>query len=86
MPRKLYLGRDSELDLVKNDRTTLATLKSNGTLVAPSGAALALPSYTNANRPAASSVAVGGAIWNTDDNAPNFSDGTNWRDAAGLVT
>jgi hypothetical protein len=42
--------------------------------------------YSNATRPAANTFTAGMQIWNTDDNAPNFSDGTNWRDAAGLVT
>jgi hypothetical protein len=29
---------------------------------------------------------VGTLIHNTNDNAPNVSDGTNWRDMAGVVT
>ena len=50
------------------------------------GLAVPPPVYTNATRPAASSVDEGGMIYNSDDNAPNFSDGTNWRDAAGNIT
>lgn len=50
------------------------------------GREFALPVFTDGTRPAASSVKVGTTIWNSDDNAPNFSDGTNWRDAAGSVT
>lgn len=42
--------------------------------------------YSNTTRPAATSVAAGTMIFNTDDNAPNFSDGTNWRDADGVIT
>lgn len=42
--------------------------------------------FTNAGRPAASGLEAGTEIWNSDDNAPNYSDGTNWRDAAGNTT
>lgn len=42
--------------------------------------------FADSTRPAASGVAAGGYVYNTDDNAPNWSDGTNWRDAAGNVT
>ena len=41
------------------------------------------PSHTNATRPDASDYQPGFAIWNTDDAAPNYSDGTSWRDSAG---
>lgn len=50
----------------------------------------AIESFTNpagANpRPDPDSVPVGTIIYNTDDNAPNYSDGTNWRDATGTLT
>lgn len=47
--------------------------------------------YDNATRPAAGAVgAVAGvtavSIWNSDDKAPNFSDGMDWYDAAGNLT
>jgi hypothetical protein len=42
--------------------------------------------YTNATRPAVSTVTVGTMIFNTDDGAPNWSNGTNWVDASGNVT
>ncbi|WP_211062127.1 glycosyl hydrolase family 28-related protein [Heyndrickxia faecalis] len=42
--------------------------------------------FNNSTRPSPSYVGVGGVIYNTDDNAPNFSDGTNWRDAMGNLT
>lgn len=45
-----------------------------------------LASYTSATRPAATSVAVGTAIFNTDEAAPQYSDGSVWRDAAGNIT
>lgn len=45
-----------------------------------------LPSYTNALRPDATDVPARSAIWNSDDNAPNWSDGTVWRDASGSIT
>lgn len=47
---------------------------------------LVLPSYDDAGRPDPAAVTAGTAIWNTDDGAPNFSDGTNWVDAAGVTT
>lgn len=42
-----------------------------------------LPVYTNETRPTAY---VGRVIWNSDDGAPNFGNGTNWVDAAGNIT
>jgi hypothetical protein len=47
--------------------------------------------YTNETRPAANAVGVvpgstAVQIWNSDDHEPNFSDGTNWYDAAGNLT
>jgi hypothetical protein len=42
--------------------------------------------FSNVTRPSPSTYPVGGMIWNTDDEAPNFSDGTNWRDAMGTIT
>lgn len=41
---------------------------------------------TDATRPAASTFLPGTGIWNTDDGAYNFSDGTNWLDALGALT
>lgn len=38
----------------------------------------ALPVYSNEDRPPADEVSVGFTIWNTDDGAPNFSDGVRW--------
>jgi len=48
--------------------------------------AASLPAFSDANRPAATSVPAGYQIWNTDDGFPNFSNGTQWVDAAGNVT
>jgi hypothetical protein len=45
-----------------------------------------LVNYSNAARPAATAVPIYTAIYNTDDNFVNVSDGTNWRDPAGNVT
>lgn len=42
--------------------------------------------YSNALRPLATAYPAGTMIWNTDDNAPNYSDGTAWRDAVGSLT
>lgn len=44
------------------------------------------PAYADATRPAPADWPIFSAIWNTDDNALNWSDGTNWRDAAGVIT
>lgn len=74
----------------------LKTLVEDGSLtidsiVAESGDSSALsavvgPSYDDAGRPAATTVPLFSAIWNTDDGAPNYSDGTNWVDSAGVTT
>ncbi len=45
-----------------------------------------LPVFSNATRPLANTVPVGTEIYNTSDNAPNYSDGTDWRTAAGVIT
>jgi hypothetical protein len=50
------------------------------------GLALRLKTYTDATRPAANTLPAGSLIYNTDDTAPNYSDGTDWRDAMGTVT
>ena len=44
------------------------------------------PSFTNLTRPAAADWPLFGAIWNTDDNALNWTDGSNWRMADGTIT
>lgn len=44
------------------------------------------PAFTNLSRPAAADWPLYSAIWNTDDNALNWSDGTNWRAADGTIT
>lgn len=41
--------------------------------------------FTDGTRPSPS-VGIGFVIYNTDDNAPNWSDGTNWRLADGSIT
>lgn len=41
--------------------------------------------YTTATRPNAADVPVGSFFFNTTTNIPNFSDGKNWRDAAGAI-
>ena len=42
--------------------------------------------YTDGTRPSAAAMPAGAMIYNTTDNAPNFSDGANWRDAMGTIT
>jgi len=44
------------------------------------------PAFADLTRPAATAWPIFAAIWNTDDLALNWSDGTNWRDAAGVIT
>jgi hypothetical protein len=50
------------------------------------GSGSAPSSYSDATRPAANTVPAFTAIWNTDDNHLNWSDGVNWRDATGVLT
>lgn len=54
--------------------------------VAVQGPPFTIQVYSNATRPDASNVPAGHMIWNSDDLAPNFSDGTEWRDAFGAST
>lgn len=42
-------------------------------------------SYTTAGRPTASSAGAGAEYFDTTLNKPVYSDGTNWRDAAGTI-
>jgi hypothetical protein len=42
--------------------------------------------YGPGELPDASTVAVGTAVYSIADNAPVYSDGTNWRDAMGTLT
>lgn len=42
--------------------------------------------YDNTTRPLVAQVSVGTMIFNTDDGAPNWSNGTNWVDASGNIT
>ena len=44
-----------------------------------------LPKYSTASRPAANSSAIGGCYFDVTLNKPAWSDGTNWRDAAGTI-
>ena len=41
---------------------------------------------TDATRPDASTFLPGTGVWNIDDAAWNYSDGTNWHDALGALT
>ena len=42
--------------------------------------------FSNATRPDPTTQPIGTAIFNTDDKAPNYSDGTDWRTAVGVIT
>jgi hypothetical protein len=44
------------------------------------------PAFADLTRPLPADWPIFSAIWNTDDNALNWTDGTNWRDAAGVIT
>ena len=63
---------------VRNGPTTLLDIDKDGRL----GKAV----FTDANRGTASAYAAGTEIWNSDDAAPNWSDGSVWKDAAGVNT
>lgn len=45
-----------------------------------------LGTYLDSTRPTASEQMPGTMIWNRDDGAPNWSDGSNWVDATGSTT
>jgi hypothetical protein len=44
------------------------------------------PAFSDTTRPAATAWPIFAAIWNTDDDALNWTDGTNWLDATGTIT
>lgn len=69
---------ERQVRFYQSDGTLRAGVHQSGNMV--------LGSYTNASRPAATSLEAGTMIWNTDDAAPNFSDATIWRDSAGVAT
>ncbi len=52
----------------------------------PAGFEPAPAEFSNATRPDAADVPTNTPIWNTDDNALNWSDGVGWRDASGTAT
>ena len=78
-------GDQSLKVLVSQSKISLAFLEEVGDDVAL-GFMSALKSYTDGTRPAATAVPTFSAIWNTTDNAPNWSDGAAWRDSAGVIT
>jgi hypothetical protein len=43
-------------------------------------------SFTNLTRPLPTALPPLTSIWNSDDNAMNWTDGANWRDAMGNIT
>ena len=73
------------------DPATVAALLELSTLAAAGAGALI---YNNTTRPLANdpmflpALAAGrvAEIWNSDDLAPNYSDGVNWYDASGNLT
>jgi hypothetical protein len=54
--------------------------------VSSGGGAPVGTTYSNTTRPTASTLPAGTMIFNTDDGAPNWSNGTNWVDASGDLT
>jgi len=46
------------------------------------GSMIVHQNFADGTRPTASNQNAGTQIWNTTDNAPNYSDGTNWRSVA----
>ena len=71
--------------LVDTGKLTLDFVKEDEDSVIP-GFGERPMTFTNATRPVATSVPIGTMIFNTSDSAPNWSDGTDWRDAAGNIT
>lgn len=67
-----------------NNETATAAFESDNYFSVTKGITHAV--FTNTTRPAANTLKAGTQIWNSDDNAPNYSDGTAWRAADGTVT
>jgi hypothetical protein len=79
------LDRDVQLKgLVMTSKVTLGFTKEAGDDVAIGYEKM--PIYTNITRPLATLFPVGTMIFNSDDAAPNFSDGAQWLSAAGVPT
>lgn len=68
-----WMSAQNTGNLFVGSATTNLTLQGN----------VFLPVVTDATRGTAT---LGRIVFNTDDNAPNYGDGTNWRDAAGVIT
>ena len=79
----LYRPKSDSIGVV-NNATLTATFESDNYFSVAKGITHAV--FTNSTRPAPTSVPAGTQIWNSDDNAPNYSDGTAWRAADGTVT
>jgi hypothetical protein len=67
-----------------------ATTRNIGTASNPWGhlylaGLMHLPKYTTAGRPAAATATAGATYYDTTLSKPGYSDGTNWRDAAGTI-
>lgn len=79
----------SDLEIVARDdagallSTPLSIRRSDGR--ASWGAPVVSKGYTTATRPSASAMGVGASCFDTTLNKPIWSDGTNWRDAAGTI-
>lgn len=71
--------------LVATNQVTLSFTKETGDDAAI-GFMPSMQSYDDTSRPDASTVPIFTVFWNTADNAANWSDGTNWRDAMGHLT
>jgi len=66
--------------------TITLTFSSETGDTAPVAPSATLKNYSNATRPAPNTVPIYSAIWNTDDNAVNWTDRVNWYDSAGTIT
>lgn len=85
---KRYVAIQSNLTLTNGDAGLVISADSAGSSFFDAVAfksPIKLASYTTAGRPSAATAGAGAVVWNTSTNKPNYSDGTNWRDAAGTV-
>ena len=78
----------SDLEFVAHDDAggplnTTTIRRTDGRMTHP--AAVVAGRYTTAARPAAATVGNGGQVYDTTLSKPIWSDGTSWRDAAGVV-
>ena len=80
------MDRDLQLKQLVVDGLVSLTYSKEATDINVSGWSNVAHTYSNLTRPLPTAVPAKTYIYNSDDNAFNVSDGTNWRDMAGNLT